>query len=259
MKKSTYLILFLLYSISVSAQEDRTLLYGTIKSDEKDLTNLHVINKTSQKGTITNSEGQFSIFAKPSDTLFFRGIQFISKEVVITETNIDNKSILVELTIKTNELKEVYLRKRENMAKALNLPNADKEPLTGIDRKLAYYSQDKTHVVILKTLLGQAGGIDNIYNIISGNRKKHRKLKKLIEDDKLLERNKLLYKKIRTHFKDDFFIYSLKIPSNKIDDFIKFCVPKNIINLFHKKSYLQVIDIFFKQSKLYLKKLQHEE
>ncbi|MDY7394007.1 carboxypeptidase-like regulatory domain-containing protein [Aureibaculum sp. 2210JD6-5] len=259
MLRSTCLVLLIISSFSLSAQEARTLISGTIKSNEPDLKDVHVINITSKKGSVTNTNGQFSIWAKNNDTLVFRGLQFESKKIVVKKTDIDNKSIEVELNTRTNMLKEVNIKKPENMAMALNLPNAGKKPLKGVDRKLAYYSQESTVAVILGPLLGKKGGIEDLYNIISGNRKKHRKLKKLIEADKLLEHNKKVLLEIRKHFKDDFFIYTLKIPSKKIDSFIDYCQPKNIVNLFDKKSYLEIIDVFVKESKPFLKDMKDEK
>lgn len=259
MLKSTYLILLLICTFSLTAQETRTLISGTVTSKEKDMKNIHIVNKTTLKGTITSANGKFSIYAKNMDTLIFLGIQFERKEVVISKTNINNKSIQVELSTRTNVLKEVTIRKPENMAIALNLPNAGKEPLKGVDLKLAYYSQKSTPIVILEMLIGKQGGIDDLYNIISGNRKKHRKLKQLIEEDKLKAHNKKVLKQIRIHFKDDFFIYALKIPSKQIDNFIKHCQTKNIIESFDKESYLEVMDVFVKESKPFLKNLKDEK
>ena len=259
MLKSTYLILLLFCTFSIAAQQTRTLISGTVKSEEKDMKNIHVINKTTLKGTITVTKGKFSIQVKSKDTLVFLGIQFESKKVVITEADINQKSIQVQLNTRTNVLKEITLKKPENMAMALNLPNAGKEALKGDDLKLARHSQESTIAVILGPLLGKKGGIEDLYNIISGNRKKHRKLKALIEADKLLEHNKKILLAIRKYFKDDFFIYTLKIPSKQIDNFIKHCQPKNIIESFDKESYLEVMDVFVKESKPFLKNLKDEK
>lgn len=258
MLKITNLILFLLCTIGCFGQEDELLISGTIINDESDLIGVHVINKSTNRGTITNENGLFSLYVHYKDTLVFRGIQFETKEYIITRTNIDNKSILVELITRTNVLNEITLKEPENMAKALNLPNARKERLSRIDRKLAYYNQGSTPLVGLATVLGRKGGIEDLYNIISGNRKKQRKLKQLIEADKQREYYQKKSNEIRKHFKDDFFIYTLKIPSKKIDSFIEYCKPKGILGLFKKRNYLPIIDVFIKESKPFLKALNDE-
>lgn len=259
MLKSTQLILLLLCTISSFAQKERTMITGKVESDKKAAKDTHVINKTSNKGTISNVNGQFTISVKIGDTLILRGIQFESKEIVILENHIVDKTIFINLHLKTNILKEVTLKKTENIAMALKLPNAGKKPLKGVDLKLARYSQQSTPVVILAALLGQKGGISDVYNIISGNRKKHRKLKQLIEKDKKEKQNKKVLDEIRKHFKDDFFIYTLKIEGKYIKEFIQYCLPKDIINLFEKKSYLELMDIFVKESKPFLKYLDDEK
>ena len=130
------------------------------------------------------------------------------------------------------------------MAKGLGLPNANKTPLNQIERKLNYYSQESVPIVIIATLLGQQGGLDDIYNIISGNRKKHRKLNQLINQDKIDVENQIKIQEIRTHFNDAFFIMDVRIQKESIDAFLNFCLPKNIIFLFKKKRYLDLVDIF---------------
>jgi hypothetical protein len=135
------------------------------------------------------------------------------------------------------------------MARALNLPNADKEPLNKIDRKLNFYSQQPTSVLILATMLGQAGGIDDLYNIISGNRKRDRKLKSLYEADRLNAVYDSALSEIREHFSDKFFTDTLKIGKENISEFLWQSEPEKIIMLFKEDRYLEITDIFVIRSK----------
>lgn len=244
MYKSTYLILLFFCTFSLPAQTVRTSISGKISSEDPDTKDIHIINITSNQATITSKEGEFSIPVKLNDTLVIRGVQFESQKVIISKNHITNKSIKVTLVVKTNQLKEINLKKRENMAMALNLPNAGKKPLKGVDRKIAYYKHFS---------------IENIYYILSRNRKKDRKLKKFIEEDKLQEHNEKVFKKIRNHFKDDFFIYTLKISGKNIDTFIEYCQIKEIIKLFEKERYLEVMDVFVKESEPFIKKMKNEK
>jgi hypothetical protein len=57
--------------------------------------------------------------------------------------------------------------------------------------------------------------------------------------------------KIRDELGDPFFINSLHISVEKIDEFIDYCKPKGIIDLFLTNKNLEMIDIFIKESKTF--------
>ena len=251
MSKLLTFFLFICTIILTNAQENRVLISGSITSNTQSEENIHIHNKNSQKGTISNSKGEFSIPVKENDTLVFSGIQFYKKEIRITKEIIENKIISVKLFQKINELDEVEIDRPINMANALNLPNANKKPFNKLDGRLNYYSQQSVPVVILASLLGQQGGIEDLYNIISGNRKKDRKLKGLIDQDKLNAYNQEIIVKIRSYFEDDFFINTLEIPTESINEFIESCIKRDIINLFNKERILEVTDILIEESKIY--------
>ncbi len=85
-------------------------IHGQVKSDD-DVENIHVINKTAQVFTITNSDGNFIITARLNDTLVFSSILYNPKEVVISKEIILNKTLLIFLDNKVNTLNEVLVGK----------------------------------------------------------------------------------------------------------------------------------------------------
>jgi len=248
MKQIYFLVLFL-FSSQLFSQENRILISGIIKNDSITIENVHIINGSSHKGSLSNKNGKYQISVKENDTLHFSDVQYEVKTIFITKEILEKKQLPVFLKIKNNELDEIVLIESKNMATALHLPNAGKKPLNKLERKLNFYSQKSVPVVILLTLLGQSGGINDIYNIISGNRKHDRKFKKLIDEDKRIELEKEYVQNIRAHFQDEFFIETLQIPSEKINSFINYCLPNNIIYLFKKGRNLEIMDIFIAENK----------
>ncbi|MDZ7614967.1 MAG: hypothetical protein U5K51_15685 [Flavobacteriaceae bacterium] len=182
------------------------------------------------------------------DTLQISDIQFLPEEVVINKEIFFRKTIVLNMISANHTLKEIFLREPKNMARALNLPNADKEPMEKIDRRLNFYSQQPTAVVILATLLGQSGGIDDLYNIISGNRKRDRKLKSLYETDRINAIYDSELAEIREHFSDLFFTNTLGIRKENINEFLWQCDPQKIIKHFNEERYLEITDIFVMRS-----------
>lgn len=247
--------LFLIFSIPLCAQNESTIISGEVKNDSLSIENVHIINLNSNIGTVTNQFGVYKIPVKLNDTIQFSEIRYKSKLIIINKNHLANKSLQIKLQIKINVLEEVIVDQQKNTrginAMTLNLPNAEKKPLNQIERKLNYYSQASVPIVIIATILGQRGGIEDIYNIISGNRKKHKILNKLLDEDKIHENNQEYVEKIRNHFQDDFFINTIAIPKEKINNFINYCLPKNIIDLFNKSMYIEIIDVFIKESKIF--------
>lgn len=238
--------------LGILSQENRTLLSGIVRSDTTRIENAHVINKTSNKGSVTNRLGEFKISAKVGDTLIISDIQYLGEILVLQASQIESSNLDIELEELTNELEEVVLRQYGNMAEELGLPNAGKKPLTKVERNLNAYSQKSTPVVILQALLFKPGGIDDIYNIVSGNRKRDRKLKALIDEDKRNEQRTSLAGQIRETLTDDFFTQELNMPEELIDPYILYCIPKGLSRLYREERLLEVVDIFLKHKEEFI-------
>ncbi len=260
----TYLLLFFASSLSIHAQEKRVLLKGVVQNNSSPIENVHIINLSARKGSLSNKDGEFKISVKENDTLLFSDIQYLLKRIMITSEDIRKEKISVELKPKNYKLKEIVLFKNNEVTAPLGLPNTDKKKLNKIERKLNYYSQKSTPMVFLDALLlspiinalpftkKKGGGIDDIYNIVSGNRKNDRTLKRLLDQDQLNNYNQLKLKEIRSYFTENFFTQKISIPKERINPFLNYCLEKNIIILFDRKRYLEITDIFIKESKGFL-------
>jgi hypothetical protein len=252
-------IFLILFGFLSQAQEKRVLILGEIRNDSLPVENAHVINLNSQKGSITNASGHFKITVAEKDTLMISDIQYQHQMVIINQDHLLKKFIAINLQELTNELDEVLVRQYEDMSEELGLPNAGKKPLNKLERNLNHYSQKSTPVVILEALLFKPGGIDDIYNIVSGNRKRDRKLKQLIEEDQVNARNMEYVRQMKEYFNVDFFVNSVHIQENQIDSFILFCLPKGIGPLYDEGRLIEVIDIFLKSREAYFLTLEDTE
>lgn len=256
--KQLYLLVFLSFILSIpcSGQEFGVVISGEVRNDSIPIEGVHIINKNAGKGTVSNHLGQFKITVNDKDTLMFSDIQYQNKILVINQDHLLTKFIPINLMELTNELDEVIVKQYDDMSEELGLPNAGKKPLNKLDRNLNRYSQKSTPIVILEALLFKPGGIDDIYNIVSGNRKRDRKLKQLLEEDKSIEMNKVHIQNIREHFQDAFFINTIMIREEQINQYIQFCIPKGIVDLYEKGRLIEVIDIFLKSKDEYLQSLE---
>lgn len=253
MKKNKLLFITAIFLVSIAySQSTRRVLNGIIVSDSLSVNKIHIINKTTKKGTTSNEDGTFQIPAKVLDTLIFSGVQYKVLYKVVSKEDLQKLQVTIKMQPQLNELDEVIINPI-SIAKRLNLPNADKKPLNKREARLEGHSKASVPIVILTTLIGGAGGIDNLYYVFSGQRKKDRKLQKLIQEERINDLNGRTLSEIKKHFKNDFFIYTLKIPAKEIDDFLEFCVEDNIIELFVNDRLLEVTEILIQKSKIYLK------
>ena len=255
-KKLLYcFILGLLSYTNHSAQGNRKVMHGKIVSDSLSVARIHIINENTQRGTTTNAYGDFAIPAKVNDTLVFSALQYKIYRRIVSAEDLQKLQVLIELKPQVNELDEIII-KPISMAKQLNLPNADKKPLTKLEARLNGHTKASTPIVILGTLIGGAGGLDNLYYVLSGKRKKDRKLKKLLDEDKMRNLDNITIKQIKQYYKNDFFTQTVGIPIEEIDNFIDFCLKDDIITLYNTNKHLEIVEIFLREKDLFLEEIK---
>lgn len=113
MKKSaSFILLFICFStLTMYAQNEVITLSGTIISKEehkKAIPFVNVYNKSTKEGTISDTEGQFSIQIGKNDTILFSTVQHIEQEYYIKEGEFfHDKNIVIDLHQDTIWLKTV--------------------------------------------------------------------------------------------------------------------------------------------------------
>lgn len=183
---------------------------------KSDVDGIHVINKSSQKFTITNSQGEFLIPAKLNDTIVFSGVTYQPKELIITRAIIQSTSVTVELSELINELDEVVIGKvlsgdlltdiNESGAKAkinfydLGIPGYTGVPKTQVERKL--YEADGGSFInsVGSANIGVGAGVNlhKILNRISGRTK-------MLKSHVKFEKANICMDEAITKFADDLF------------------------------------------------------
>ncbi len=242
--------LYFLFCFVHTAQSQRKIINGKIVSDSLSVNKVHVVNKNLQEGTYTNSFGDFSIPAKVDDTLQFSAVQFESYKRIVSEIDFQQLQLVIQLNPKNNQLDEVIV-KSISVAKGIGLPNADKEPLNRVENRLNAHNKSSAPVVALATLLNQRGGIDNLYYLLSGKRKRDRKLRRLKEQEQLALQKTALIDNILEHFDATFFTTTVGIPEEEINAFIEHCLQFDIDTLYNEKRFLEMIEIFIRERTAY--------
>src|SRR6187551_1135023 len=110
------LFFILVAAQAILAQETgRAVLKGKISANIADIEGVYVINLKTEKSTITEKDGQFSIAAIPGDTLLFSSIQFKEIRVVVSQKDFQEGSFLVKMESNITQLKEVVVKRYDNI------------------------------------------------------------------------------------------------------------------------------------------------
>ena len=268
-----YLIIFILISIHLSAQDSGIQLLGEITSDSLAIENVHIINKSSKTGTISDQNGEFAIKVQLNDTLLFSDIQYYLLEIIITKQIIDKKYMDISLLQRINTLDEVVLKTHDlmgnlsidskNFKETLEKENPLALKYDGNYKALSNIVAKKLDPEYLPDVtdpMAPIGGdlIGLTLFLFKPLIKEVSKIGKTKRDQKKKERTyqKQAIKspdKIRDELGDSFFIHTLHISVEKIDEFIDYCKPKGIINLFLANKKMEMIDIFLEESKSFKK------
>lgn len=231
LKKIITLCFFLLIAFISNAQEERVVLRGELINEEQSTEDIHIINLSSRRGTLSDGFGQFEIEAKANDTLLISSLIFDKNEIIVTEKNIEDRKISIELKIKVELLQEIFLKNNDLLivkdtptvevnAKTLALPNHDTRVLTPLERKVNYYKK--------------GGSIDKLYGILSGDTKALKQMQSNASDDEVLQL-------IQVYFSDKYFTTLLGIKEDRISEFLNSCQQQNIAELYRIEAFSELI------------------
>jgi hypothetical protein len=112
MFKVTTVVLFFMLSTLCFAQEiDRFEINGKISAPQgEDIENVNVYNISSQLGTASNKDGEFTLEVAENDRIQITALQFQSFTVIVDKGVIDKKRMAIYLNPAVNQLEEVIVR-----------------------------------------------------------------------------------------------------------------------------------------------------
>lgn len=250
MKNQLQLILLLFISVTY-AQTENKIIDGKLIFDNSPISDVHVVNKNTNKGTTTNDDGWFEIPVSVGDSLHFTHVNLEKKIVQITLQMFKENNIKIVLQEKTYALDEIVIGQPRSIFYVD--PELMPPPVVNATTlKLPYVNTTvKQNNSIVKIRSGGVISVDNLINSLNGNNKRKKALKKAKQEDTVLS-------KIRKHFTDDFFITDLKIKKENINPFLNYCFRKNIVNYYNKNESLKLTRILIDESKTFEKKIKND-
>jgi hypothetical protein len=206
---------FFFFSIVVFCQND-TLINGKIVSESSLLEDIHVINLSKNKGTVTDARGYFQINAQVSDTLQCSAVNLKATRYVITKNDLTKELLFIPMESLINELDEIAIIHYKSInAVALGIVPANQRTYTPAERKLTAAGDFKWYSPLLIPLGGMS--VDGLINAISGRTT-------MLKKELVVERKEILQAKTSDYFERSYFTNTLKIPDDYVDGFLFYIV-----------------------------------
>ena len=110
--KSILSVCLLFFTVFSLAQEvERVSVKGKIKVPaNEEIEGISIYNISSQKGTVTDEKGEFSLAIAENDRLLVTALQFESRELIITKEDVIFKSLLIYLNPNVYKLGAAIVR-----------------------------------------------------------------------------------------------------------------------------------------------------
>lgn len=270
-KKLRLLFFFYLILQTSFSQEKRIEINGVVLNpSSKALKNSHVLNLTTNSGTISNTDGSFTISAKKGDWLQITNIQFHSKKIRIAQNIRKERFLRVYLLPILNQLDEVKLKNKMKGFLSLDRVDRPKDTINEKMKSMAEYilsigyenilnmktETDERHLQKPSVTPGQLPGLKGVGGsaLIP-----YADLAKKRADRKFISFNEQLPENLKRIFGEHFFLVRLKIPKEKYYHFLEYCNPLGVEELYKSGKHLDILKILLKESKSYLLLLENNK
>ena len=224
MRNTSFILLFIPI-ICLSQNNNLKLIEGTVFNDDSySIEGVHVLNITSNYNTITDSEGNFKIYAGLNDEIIFSAIQFKRKKIIINDDLLNSISIKVFLEEFVNELDEVIVNSsglsgnlstdllNSNVIDKLNFDDFGIPGFKGIRMEKIPTNAQLVSELLLAPLAGGIN-IDRMYKWFSGYYKNLKKVREYSNDYNLIDQ-------IINFYGKDFFTDEFNLDIDSIHNFV---------------------------------------
>lgn len=213
MRNNYFFLFFVLISQAVFSQNKEKLFHGKVFADGNNVEGINVVNLVNEKSAVTNQDGDFYILAKEDDLIVLSSLNFEYKRKIIAKEDLDSRVVTINMVPKTTQLDEVVITEYKNInAVDLGILSRPAKVYTPAERKLKTATDLNFGIG-----LGVIFSIDPLINAMSGRTKK-------LKNELKVERKERLLKQLQDLYEEDYFVTSLKIPSDNVKGFQYFAI-----------------------------------
>ena len=192
-------------------------LSGKVIANSNDLENIYIVNLKTDKATLTERGGYFSIDANIGDTLIFSAVQFKAIKIALSEIDFKKEILFVEMEPLIRVLDEVRVNEYKNInAVSLGIISPNTKHYTPAERKLKAAGEEPHWYSPLLIPLGGMS-VDGLLNSISGRTT-------MLKKELVVEKKETLMDKISDYYDEKYFTETLKIPPDYVKGFLFYIV-----------------------------------
>jgi hypothetical protein len=182
----------------VVSQKTEKLFFAKVIVDSTAVSNVNIINVSSEKTTVSDKNGMFQILVQEGDILVLSAVNLESRKKTIEEDDLKSEVVVLNMKLKITPLKEVIVNENNdvNAEKLRIIPHGQKE-YTPAERKL---------------YTARSGILDPLLNKISGRTA-------MLKREVQVERNEKLLLKLDGFYEENYYTNVLKIPKEYIKGF----------------------------------------
>ncbi|WP_370476936.1 carboxypeptidase-like regulatory domain-containing protein [Tamlana flava] len=262
MKKIIFLLVLLVSVSSVSQNINRITVFGKIIVEDNDLAGITIFNASSNTGTITDDNGEFTLLVALNDVIEVSALQYQNISFKINEDIIQSKKMKLFLIEEINKLDEIIIITNELTG---NL-NVDAEAASPFKPKLdalyfgvknsREYDFEKDYKTGVKNEAMNSEGVAvvnglNVVNVVDQLllplfRSKVPNNKKSTVPDVPIE-------SIKYYFGSEFLMDNFNIPEHRVEDFIQYVQADDFdFSLLNYGKEMEFLDLLTKKSKVFL-------
>ena len=207
-KNTLQFIILLLVQVAFGQTTNTKEIRGKITADSVAVDRINIVNITTEKATVSDAKGFFTIPVKEGDVLVFTAVNLEGLRRKITKEDLIEEVLTVIMLPKSIILNEVVVNESSITAESLRIILYGQKKYTPAERKL--YTATS------------GGGIDGLLNAISGR-------KAMLKKEIAIEKKEQLLARIDVLFEDKYYTETLKIPSDYIKGFQYYAIEDAVL------------------------------
>ena len=244
------MLIYLVLSVLKLQAQDLKNLKGIVLADQLPVEGVHVINLSTEKSTVTKSDGTFSIEVKEDDLLTFSAVHLDYWRKSIRKADLEKGFIEINMTVKSTDLDNVEVTEytQINAVSAGIIPKPVKK-YTPAERRLKTAGDFKYWHLL--NILGGNLPLDPIINKISGRTA-------MLKKELSVEKKELMIQSLDLIFDNSFYTELLEIPEEYVTGFKMYVVEFEEMDGLIKQKKEEVLTFYMLQlledfQKLYIK------
>jgi hypothetical protein len=210
MKKNKIYFVLLFWATQFCFSQNEKPIHGKILSDDFPVQGIKVFNINTEKSTVTNNNGDFTIAVIDKQSLTFSGLGYVFLKKNITPKDVYDDNLIIIIQKKAIELKEVVVPKTLKAPVAINTQ-------IYVDQK--YFDDAQSSPINRNVYTGVTENGTDFVRLFKDVVKLFKKKKSKNNNEPKVEFKEY----VSSNCNKDFFVKTLNIKPSELELFLEFC------------------------------------